>query len=175
MKTHQISRSLVILPALALFHASCCQICLKSFAVEPVWQNVPATGGATAPKGDLSAKATLTFEQCPEAIRCEAIKSLNAEMKETNKVYVAGLLTPADYLSLKNNYAEKIVQISKGATVTGTLPKQEKPAGAASMARRGPASAPEYNSPRAAQLAQAADIIATTEAMRARRLAAMSR
>lgn len=166
----------LLLSSLALSLTSCCQLCLKSFAVEPVWQNVPAAAtGATAPKGDLSAKATLTFDQCPEAIRCEAIKGLNAEMRETNKHFEEGRLTTAEYLREKNTYAEKIVEISKGATVIGTLPKPEKPAGAASMARRGPASVPAYSSDRANQLAQAADIIATTEAMRARRLAATSR
>lgn len=168
-------RHTILLPALAILHSSCCQLCLKSFAVEPVWQNVPAAEGATAAKGDLSAKATLTFEQCPEAIRCEAIKSLNAEMKATNKIYVAGQLTPADYISLKNTFADKIVEISKGATVAGTLPKPEKAAGAAFMARGSAPRVPEYSSARANQLAQAADIIATTEEMRGRRLAATSR
>lgn len=169
-------RTIALLPAFALLQTSCCQLCLKSFAVEPVWQNVAASEGtAPAPKADLSPKATLTFEQCTDAIRCQAIKALNAEMRITNRDFREGRLSAADYLSNKNTFAEKIVEISNGAKVVGTLPKPEKPAGVASMSRRGPASASAIPTTREEELAQAAEINATTEAMRARRLAATSR
>lgn len=146
------------------FMGSCCSICTESVNVVPT---VETSGEGDAAKKTTGISATITFSQCRDRAVCLAMNELNKQMRQYTKMLIAGKLTFAEYVTLRDAYSKEVHDLAKLGTVSGDLPKKPEEGSGRSALGGIEVSRDDFQSSRAFDIAVAAKLVNAADTMKA--------